>query len=526
MQTSFPRVTYANTGVDLTSLHDFLDAEIPRFKAAYLGRHWPNIFGGTSDNEGVRYEIKTPIDQRTLIGSFVCADEAGVARAVSAAQMAYPEWSATPWKERVNLMLRWADILEQEKYTLAMTVLEEVAKSRPEAVGEAEESLDMVRFYCSEMQRNNGFIQPMQRVFEREETTNLLRPMGTFGVIAPYNFPLALSVGMMTGALLTGNTVVFKPAPGCALSGQLLVQTLKKAGLSRLVSIVAGDDATGRAIVEHPEIAGIAFTGSHEAGMSIFHAVNRGSHTRPVVAEMGGKNPAYVSRHADVAIAAEGVARSAFGLQGQKCSACSVAYVDNSVKAAFLSALLSYVKSLPIGNPEQRGVFVGPLYDKTSDERFGNALAWAQQDGEILYGGEPITVAGAEGGFFRRPAIVSLPAGHALVRDELFAPFLVVREFDALASAIAEGNNVVYGLTAGIYTNDAHELDYFLSHAEAGALYANRRSGATTGAWPGIQSFCGWKGSGVSHKGGLGPNYLQQFMREQSHTIMRREPNA
>ncbi|CAN5707740.1 L-glutamate gamma-semialdehyde dehydrogenase [soil metagenome] len=521
MSNSFPRVTYANTGVDLTTLHDFLDEEIPRFKAAHLGKHWPNVFGGTPDDSGASYEVHSPIDRKTLLGSFVRSDARAVDRAVAAASQAYPSWSATPWRERVAALLRWADVLEREKYTLALAVLEEVAKSRPEAVGEAEESLDMIRFYCSEMEANNGFVKPMRRAFAQEETVNLLRPMGVFGVISPYNFPLALSVGMMMGSLLTGNTVVFKPSPGCALSGHLLVATMREAGLEKIVGIVTGDDVTGKAIVDHPKIAGIAFTGSHEAGMAIFHAMNKGHHTKPVVAEMGGKNPAYVSRSADIGVAAEGVARSAFGLQGQKCSACSVVYVDNQIKPAFLDALLAYVRTLGIGNPEQRGIFVGPLYDQASDDRFAAALSAAARDGKVLHGGEKVAPAGLEQGFYRQPAVVELPAGHPLVKDELFLPFLVVRGFDDFEAGIAEGNDVMYGLTAGVYTRDEAELSYFLDRAEAGALYANRRSGATTGAWPGIQSFCGWKGSGVSHKGGLGPNYLQQFMREQSHTVMR-----
>lgn len=522
MTNKLPRVTYADSGADLTSLHDFLDREIPLFKKEQLGKQWPNLIAGRTDETGEAYEAFSPIDRKTLLGNFVRASKHAVDIAVAREHDAFVDWSATPWQARVAQVRRWADAVEENKYKLGIALLEEVGKSRAESMGEAEESVDMIRFYCSEMERNEGFIQRMRQAFPNEETINLLRPLGVFGVISPYNFPLALSVGMITGALLTGNTVVFKPSQDCALSAQLLLRTMSQAGLSDLVSLLAGDDATGKAIVDHPRIAGVAFTGSHEAGMAIFRNLNGGSYAKPVIAEMGGKNPAYVGRSSDLALAAEGVARSAFGLQGQKCSACSVVYVDEATKPEFLKALVAYAEGLKIGNPEDRAVFMGPLYDKASDERYAAAVETARREGCLVYGGAAKTQpAPLEGGFYRTPAIAEFPAGHPLTKDELFTPFLAVRSFRDLASAIAEGNDVLYGLTAGIYTRDPGELAMFLQRAEAGALYANRRSGATTGAWPGIQSFCGWKGSGVGRKGGLGPNYLQQFMREQSHTIMR-----
>jgi len=327
-------------------------------------------------------------------------------------------------------------------------------------------------------------------------------------------------VNMMAGALVTGNAVVFKPSSGCALSAHLLIRSMEGAGFPKgAINLIAGGDQTGHALVSDSTIAGVAFTGSHESGMSIFRALSSGPSAKLVIAEMGGKNPAYVTANANLDIAAQGVARSAFGLQGQKCSACSVVYVEASIRDEFVSRLTRFAQQLKVGNPEQRDVFMGPIYTPEAAARFRDNLKTAARDGKVIFGGN--FVAGVAGGDYVEPTLVEVPQGHALTREEQFLPLLALRSFDRLHEALDEGNSVRYGLTAGIYTADPGELDLFLDRAEAGVLYANRASGATTGAWPGIQSFCGWKGSGVSNKGGLGPHYLPQFMREQSRTIMR-----
>ena len=222
-----------------------------------------------------------------------------------------------------------------------------------------------------------------------------------------------------------------------------------------------------------------------------------------------------------LATAAAGVARSAFGLQGQKCSACSKVYVHEDVYDGFLERLVDRGRGLKAGDPRDRDVFLGPLIDGRALERYRQCADAIRQEGALALGGEPISGGVFDNGCFVPATVaVDLPDDHRLHRDELFLPLITVRRFAELAQALADGNGVDYGLTAGIYTDDAAELETFLETAEAGVLYANRASGATTGAWPAIQTFCGGKGSGVTGKGGLGPYYLPQFMREQSHTIM------
>jgi 1-pyrroline-5-carboxylate dehydrogenase len=523
MSEALPRVTYSNIRADFSGVHALLDARIPAFRQAMLGKTWPNRIGGADDTGGEPYEARSPIDRRIGLGTFHAADGATVDRAVAAARRAYPEWSRRPWGERVALVRRLADELDRRKYDLAAACLLEVGKSRMEAMGEAEEAVDLARYYADEMEANAGFARPLKRAYPQEDTGDVLRSVGAFAVIAPFNFPLALSVNMMSGALIGGNTVVYKPSPFAGLTGALLVEAAEAAGLpADVVNLVCGGAPTGEALARHPGIDGFAFTGSHRVGMGILRAVATGPYNRPVIVEMGGKNPTYVAASADLDVAAEGVMRSAFGLQGQKCSAGSKVYVHAAVKDALLDRLTALTRKIDVGDPRGRDVFMGPVIDEKALARFGDAVADARRDGKVLAGGEALTGGICDHGPYVAPTIVDgLGPSHRINKDELFLPLLSVLSFTDLAAAIADGNDVIYGLTAGCYAQDQAELDLFLERAEAGVLYVNRASGATTGAWPGIQSFCGWKGSGVTSKGGLGPYYLPQFMREQSRTVWR-----
>jgi 1-pyrroline-5-carboxylate dehydrogenase len=522
MTDTLPRVTYSNIRADFSGVHALLDQRIPAIKTT-LGRTWPNRIGGAARESGRRYRAACPIDGRIVLGEFFAADAGAIDAAVRAARAAFPMWSAQPWAERVALARRFAEELHRRKYDLAVACLLEVGKSRMEAMGEAEETVDLVRYYADEMEQNGGFAQPLARAFPQEETSDVLRPFGVFAVISPFNFPLALSAGMMSGALIAGNTVVYKPSPFAGLTGALLVEAAEAAGFpAGVINLVCGDGEIGAALVRHPGIDGVAFTGSHQVGMEILRHAAGGRHNRPVVAEMGGKNPTYVTAKADLDAAAEGVMRSAFGLQGQKCSSGSKVYVERKVKDDFLARLLARTEKIKIGDPSERDVFMGPVIDGRALARFKDVCANAERDGKILAGGRQLSGSIYDHGAYVAPTIVDgLPPAHRINKDELFLPFLSVQEFTDLAAAIDDGNDVLYGLTAGCYSRDEAELALFLDRAQAGVLYANRASGATTGAWPGIQTFCGWKGSGGTTKGGLGPYYLPQFMREQSRTVWR-----
>jgi 1-pyrroline-5-carboxylate dehydrogenase len=316
--------------------------------------------------------------------------------------------------------------------------------------------------------------------------------------------------------------VVFKPSDAAGLTGRLAVEALVAGGLpDGVLNLVQGGDEAGKALASHSRIDGIAFTGSNAVGMTILRHAAASTAMRPVLAEMGGKNPAFVAASADLSVAVSGVLRSAFGLSGQKCSAASKAYVAREIMEPFLDALADATDKLVVGDPRTRETFMGPVIDAAAVERFKAAAKDAAQSGSIVLGGEQLSSELFDRGTYVAPTIVTgLAADHRLNRDEIFLPFISVQPFDDLGEAIADANRSAFGLTAGIFTQDTGELDLFLNIIEAGVLYANRAAGATTGAWPGFQSFCGWKGSGTTGKGGLGSWYVPQFMREQSRTLI------
>jgi 1-pyrroline-5-carboxylate dehydrogenase len=262
------------------------------------------------------------------------------------------------------------------------------------------------------------------------------------------------------------------------------------------------------------------FTGSYEVGMRLFHSFSK-TWPRPCIVEMGGKNPAIVSRNADLEEAAEGIMRSAFGFGGQKCSANSRVYVEQPVHDELVRLLVEKTEAITIGDPVVRENWLGPVIDQRAVERYRQAASEARQDGRVFVGGEVLSDGDLSRGNYVEPTVVgNLAADHRLFQDELFVPFTAVHAVDSLEEAIRLSNESVYGLTAGVYSEDPAEVDTFLNEVHAGVLYVNRRAGATTGAWPGVQPFGGWKGSGSTGKAGGGLYYVQQFMREQSQTVI------
>jgi 1-pyrroline-5-carboxylate dehydrogenase len=235
---------------------------------------------------------------------------------------------------------------------------------------------------------------------------------------------------------------------------------------------------------------------------------------------MGGKNPVIVTANADLDIAAEGTARSAFGLSGQKCSAASRGYVHRSVYDDFVDRLVARARALTVGDPLRRDVYMGPVIDAAAVTRFEAAVAEASATGEVLAGGARLREGALARGNFVEPTVVAIAPDSRLFRDELFVPFIAVAPVDSLDEAIARANDTPLGLTAGVFSRDDAEVAQFLDRIEAGVVYVNRKAGATTGAWPGVQPFGGWKGSGTNGKAGGGPYYLQQYLREQSRTIV------
>jgi 1-pyrroline-5-carboxylate dehydrogenase len=516
------KITYATLRADNEELHSAFEAAAEHTRATLGQAHRNFIDGAWRDGDGT-FEARSPIDRNILLGTFATATTADVDAAVAAARAAQPAWAATPWQERLTILRRAAELISDRLMDYAAVMAYEVGKNRIEALGEVEESADLIRYYSQTMEDNAGYDHPMGNLGDATvHTRSVLRPHGVFAVISPFNFPMALAAGPTSAAMMAGNTVVLKPASASPLSAVKLIEAYHDAGVpAGVVNLIMGPgDVVGQALQDHPGIDGIVFTGSYDVGMRLFHSFST-TWPRPCIVEMGGKNPAIVSRRADLEEAAEGIMRSAFGFGGQKCSANSRVYVERPVHDDLVRLLVEKTEAITIGDPVVRQNWLGPVINEAAVEKHQQAVADARRDGTVYVGGERLGDRGMENGFYVEPTVVGgLPASHRLFQDELFVPFTAVHAVDSLDEAIRLSNDTVYGLTAGVYSEDPSEVQQFLDQAQAGVLYINRRAGATTGAWPGVQAFGGWKGSGSTGKAGLSMYYVAQFMREQSHTVV------
>ncbi len=520
MVATAPKITYTATAEQIEQMHQAFDEALAQVRGE-LGRTYPMLIEGQEREGSGTFEVRAPADRDLLLARFQTGTRQDINDAVAAAKRAYPAWSGLPYMERVRVMRRAAELIRERKFRLAALLILEAGKNRAESIGEVEEGADLIDAYADQMEQNNGFVRELDSIDPGERNRSMLRPFGVWAVLAPFNFPHALSAGMSSGALVAGNTVVYKPASATPIAGYELARCYLDAGVpAGAFNFVTGSGSeVGATLTAHPDVDGIVFTGSKEVGMDLFKEFGA-DYPKPCITEMGGKNPTIVTRNADLAKAVEGVARSAFGFSGQKCSACSRVYVERPVYDDFIEQLTRRTGELKIGDPVERDVYVGPVIDERAVERFERAVASAA-GGTIRAGGEKLTGDGFGRGTFVAPTVVDgLPTDHELFKKELFLPFVAVAPVDSLDEALRLANDTEYGLTAGIFSEDRTEIDRFFDGIEAGVVYANRKGGATTGAWPGCQSFCGWKGSGNTGKGGLGPYYVQQFLREQSRTVV------
>ena len=514
------RITYATMKADNEDLQAAYDRGIETAKS-WLGQQHPFYVNGEARKSDNWFEERSPIDNDIVIGQFALASRQDAKDAVAGAKAAFEAWSDTPWKERVGLLRKAADLITERNFELAALMALEVGKSRLEALGDVAESADLIRYYCDQMEEHNGFEVPMDALSASEHNRSVMKPYGVWAVISPFNFPMALAAGPMGGALVAGNTVVFKPSSAGYFTGLKLYEAFRDAGLpAGSVHFLPGPGpVVGAELTNNPDVAGMTFTGSYEVGMDIYKNFAK-DFPKPVICEMGGKNPAIVTAKADLDKATDGVLRSAFGYQGQKCSAASRVYVERPVYDEFVSTLKDKVAKVKIGNPLERDVFMGPVINERAVETFEEAAAEAKKNGNVVTGGERLTEGDLARGNFVAPTVVEVPRDSWIWNRELFVPFVAVGPVDSLDEAIELANDTEYGLTAGIFTEDKAEQEKFLDQIEAGVVYVNRRAGATTGAWPGMQPFGGWKGSGTGGKAGGGHYYVQQYLREQSQTVI------
>ena len=520
------KLTYATMFNPPEELHKGFDKAVTKLKAN-LGKEYGMIIDGKDVFADDRYEDHSPVNTDWVLAVIQKGNATQANMAIEAARKAFPSWSRTPWKERVRLVRKAASIIEKRIFELGAAMALEVGKNRMESLGDVQETADLMYWSAQMMEENDGFIKPMGKdPLVGFDSTNMsvLRPYGVWLIVSPFNFPFALTGGPTGAALVAGNTVVIKPATDTAWIVRLYAECLRDAGFpDGVVNFVTGPGSTlGQALVDNPHVDGATFTGSFDVGMRLYRDFAQRNYIRPIILELGGKNPAIVSRNANLEDAATGIVRSAFGLQGQKCSAGSRVIVEEPIYDELLGKLKTKTESLVIGDPTERATYLGPVINQNSYNDFKNFTEEINQaGGQFLTGGHVKTGGIFDKGYFVEPTFVTdLPYEHRLWQYEMFLPITTIGKVGDLDEAMKIANNVNYGLTAGFY-GSPKETNWFFDQIEAGVTYANRPQGATTGAWPGFQPFGGWKGSGATGKNGGGYYYVQLYMHEQIRTSVK-----
>ena len=523
------KLTYSTMFNPPDELHKGFDKAVVTLKKN-LGKEYGMIIDGKDVFAAEKFDVRSPVNTNWVLGVMQKGNASHAQMAIAAARKAFPAWSRTPWQTRVKLVRKAASLIEKRIFELGATMSLNVGKNRMESLGDVQETADLMYFPARMMEENHGFVKPMMKdplVGYDSTNVSMLRPYGVWLVISPFNFPFALSGGPTGAALVAGNTVILKPASDTAWIVRLYAECLRDAGLpDGVFNFVTGPGSTiGQALVDSPEIDGATFTGSFDVGMKLYRDFASRDYIRPVILELGGKNPAIVSRNANLEDAATGIYRSAFGLQGQKCSAASRILVEAPVYDEFVAKLKAKVDALVIGDPTERATYLGPVINQNSYKEFKEFTEEINQaGGNFLTGGHTKSGGMFDNGFYCEPTLVTdLPFTHRLWKHEMFLPITTIGKVDNLDSAMSIANDVKYGLTAGFYGSQK-ETAWFFENIKAGVTYANRPQGATTGAWPGYQPFGGWKGSGSSGKNGGGYYYVQLYMHEQIQTIIKHTP--
>ncbi len=480
----------------------------------FIGKEYPNLIE-KEVVESTKLKHISPVNGKE-IGVFQAGSKESVDRALEMLKKAQKKWFEKGHVERARIFLKAADMLSKDKFLIAALLAHENGKTRTEAIADVDEGIDFLRYYSLNLIENEGFIRFTGKGYKNEESMSVMKPYGVFAVIAPFNF-YAITAGMTAGPLITGNSVLLKPSSDIPLTSYLYVKLLYEAGVPRenLAFISGKGGEIGPYITSHNMVSGILFTGSRDAGMNIYRNANKDK-PRVVITEMGGKDTITVTGKADVDKAVNGVYRAAFGYSGQKCSACSVAFVEDKIYDEFIKKLKAKTDALNVDEPHKLESYMGPVINREAVEKFKKSVEIAKKEGKILSGGEVLE---RSGNFVRPTVVVDLPSNSSLLSEELFLPFLAVAKVKNLDEALERINKSEYGLTGGIFTEDPLEVQKFFDNAEVGTIYANRERGGSTGAVVGSQPFVGWKMSGISGKGTGSFYYLQQFLREQSQTI-------
>jgi 1-pyrroline-5-carboxylate dehydrogenase len=493
---------------DAQAMHEALAAVRARF-----GEHYPLVIDGRKIQTEKTIASVNPADPSQVVGYTSSASKAQAGEAVEAAARAFESWKRVSAQERAGVLLRAAELLRERRFAYDALLVYEVGKSWPEADGDVAEAIDFLEYYAREALR---YAQPQPVVsMEGERNEMVYIPLGVGAVIPPWNFAAAIMAGMTAAAVVTGNAVVLKPSSDSAIVAAWFVDLLAEAGLpAGVVNFIPGSGSEiGDAIVSNPTIRFISFTGSKEVGL---HINELAAKTPPgqkwikrVVAEMGGKDSIVVAADADVDAAVEGVAVSAFGFQGQKCSACSRAIVEEPIYEAFVEKLKDRVAKITVGDPSDREHYMGPVVNERALQSIEKYIEKGKSEGRLVFGGKRV----GETGYFLEPTVIADVAPDATIaQEEIFGPVLAVIKAKDFDDAMTIANNTEFGLTGSLYTRDEKKIERAREDFFVGNLYFNRKS---TGAMVGVHPFGGFNMSGTDSKAG-GPDYLLLFLQAKS----------
>src|SRR5215211_7864499 len=476
-----------------------------------LGREYPLVIGGERVETGDLLESLNPARKTEVVARFHKATKELATRAVEQADEVFRTWSRTLPHQRADLLFRVASLLRERKHYFSAWMVHEVAKTWPEADGDTAEAIDFLEFYAREMLRYAGG-QPLVHI-EGEDNHLEYVPLGVGAVIPPWNFPLAIMAGMTAASVVTGNTVVLKPSSDAPAIAYKFFELLEEAGMPPGVVnfMVGAGGEVGDVIVDHPLTRYVAFTGSKEVGLRINERAAKHQEgqlwIKRVVAEMGGKDAIVVDSDSDYEDAAAGVVASAFGFQGQKCSACSRAIIVGDAYEPVLQGIIERTAKLKLGDPADPSTNLSAVINEKAFKTIGRYVEWGQEDGGRLVAG-----GGSDGeqGFFIEPTVIAdVKPGDRVEQEEIFGPVLACIKASSFEEALQIANDTEYGLSGAVYTNDPEKLQRAAREFHVGNLYLNRKC---TGALVGVHPFGGFNMSGTDSKAG-GRDYLGLFMQ-------------
>ena len=478
-----------------------------------FGREYELLIGGEPFQTSEKLKSVNPSKPAEVVGIHQKATPELASRAVESAFECFPSWSFTPAEERISKLIRAAELFRERKMEWDAWLVYEAGKTWPEAEADVSEAIDFCEYYALEMARLSGPQPVVQMPGEKDEMHYL--PLGVGIVIPPWNFPLAILVGMSAAALVTGNTIVIKPSSETPTIAAKFAELLLEAGFpSKSFCFLTGSgSAIGDLLVEHPKTRFISFTGSRDVGLRIneLAAKHRPGQMwiKRVIAEMGGKDAIVVDADSNVDNAVDAVAASAFGYQGQKCSACSRAIVDAAVYDQFLEKLKNKVETLSVGPADNPGNYMGPVISDGARRSILQYIEVGSKEGKQITGGG----AAPGDGYFIRPTIIAdVDSKAKIFQEEIFGPVLAVTRANNFEHALQLANDSQYGLTGAVFSNNPDHIRQARERFFVGNLYVNRKC---TGAMVGAHPFGGFNMSGTDSKAG-GPDYLLLFLQAKS----------